>query len=71
MNFICILYAFYMHFLKMHAFLRKVHVLLSKMHAFLKSAYKMQIKFIYNTYQMFHKLYIFIEEKNHLFDGKN
>ena len=37
---VCLLYAFYMHFLKMHAFLAKIHARLSKMHAFLKSAHK-------------------------------
>ena len=46
MHFICVLYAFYMHFLKMHAFLGKIHALFSKMHAFLKSAYKTHIKCI-------------------------
>ena len=52
MHFICILYAFYMHFLKMHAFVRKVHVFFPKMHAFLKSAYKKHIKRIENAYRI-------------------
>ena len=52
MHFICVLYAFYMHFLKMHAFLRKVHVFFPKTHAFLKSAYKMHIEYIPNVVQI-------------------
>ena len=58
MHFVCISYAFYMHFWKMHAFLAKRHALLSKTHAFVKmyikriwNAYKMHMKCIQNAYE--------------------